>query len=557
MAPFETKSMSALAAGLLWNVILVAALAIVVALVVQLKVVRCRPALQHALWLLVLAKLVTPPLFSLPILATTAVDARSEPPADPSGAIAARLPEDHTITRTEVSGGATSRTGREATIVRERFNSRYLVLFGLWALGTTVVAAGSARQMARLSRLVQRAADADERIHRIANEAASLLKVRREPAVRVVDAAVTPMLCFCRREAIVILPRGLIRRLDDEEVRCVLMHEFAHHVRRDYWVNAFAFTVAALYWWHPFVWWARRELLATEEQCCDALALHSGRASRRCYAETLFKALEFSQPRRPLPAFASGFSKGPYLRRRFAMLTNTTFHHQLDWWNWAPIMAIAAILPCVPVEAEQEGVLVDQESRVEADEDLNLNGTQLWRLQDPSGIDYYVEMKGFEGRVVEYYKYLLGFGRVLSADGNHDAVYSFEMRGGNLVPVVRTVDEMAQDDGPLMVGWSLNPEINGPALPPSFRAFGVAPNTWKSDGSWFKFSVNRRDGTLVVQDMVSTELAEEIRRRAPDEPFPLFQGADAWRIIVTDVQRPSTYAPVRVDTEEGETPSKN
>jgi len=28
--------------------------------------------------------------------------------------------------------------------------------------------------------------------------------------------------------------------------------------------------VIGLYWWHPVVWWALREIHEAEEQCCDA-----------------------------------------------------------------------------------------------------------------------------------------------------------------------------------------------------------------------------------------------------------------------------------------------
>ncbi len=53
---------------LLWNIIVAAALAMVVAIVCRLSLVKRRPALRHSLWLLVLVKLVTPPAIPLPVL---------------------------------------------------------------------------------------------------------------------------------------------------------------------------------------------------------------------------------------------------------------------------------------------------------------------------------------------------------------------------------------------------------------------------------------------------------------------------------------------------------
>ena len=51
-----------------WNIVLAAALAIAVAVAGRLRAVRNRPGLRHALWLLVLLKLITPPLIPLPVL---------------------------------------------------------------------------------------------------------------------------------------------------------------------------------------------------------------------------------------------------------------------------------------------------------------------------------------------------------------------------------------------------------------------------------------------------------------------------------------------------------
>ena len=57
-----------------WNVVLATALAGVVALASCLKAVRHRPELRHTLWLLVLLKLITPPLIPVPVLPSHPVE---------------------------------------------------------------------------------------------------------------------------------------------------------------------------------------------------------------------------------------------------------------------------------------------------------------------------------------------------------------------------------------------------------------------------------------------------------------------------------------------------
>lgn len=53
---------------LIWNVTLATILAVVVWIAGTKKYLRARPALKHWLWLIVLCKLVTPPLLPLPVL---------------------------------------------------------------------------------------------------------------------------------------------------------------------------------------------------------------------------------------------------------------------------------------------------------------------------------------------------------------------------------------------------------------------------------------------------------------------------------------------------------
>ena len=54
--------------ALLWNLLLTAVLAMALAALCRLPSLARRPALRHWLWLLVLVKLVTPPLVAVPLL---------------------------------------------------------------------------------------------------------------------------------------------------------------------------------------------------------------------------------------------------------------------------------------------------------------------------------------------------------------------------------------------------------------------------------------------------------------------------------------------------------
>lgn len=340
--------MSTLGTMLLWNVALATLLALFVSLLSRLAMFKRRPALAHTLWLLVLAKLVTPPLIPLPVLPSTGGSGKPTPASAVSSegssaelsfvAVSPRSVEDLPEAR------------------RESGWPWFVLLAGASALGTLVLVVACLVQIGRISRLLRYANSDDERLERLARAAAVQMSARQSPAVCVVDAPLVPFLWVAWSGPVVILPRELALRMSDEQLSCILCHELAHHARRDHWANAFAFLVAALFWWHPVAWWARREMRAAQEICCDGLALAAGAATRHAYAQTLFQALELVQCNRPLwPSVASGFGSRCALKRRFEMIANQHVTERRSWWVAAWLVAGAVSLLCVPTRRATSG----------------------------------------------------------------------------------------------------------------------------------------------------------------------------------------------------------
>ena len=357
-------------AFLAWNVVLAGALAIAVGIAGCLKVVRHRPGLRHTLWLLVLVKLVTPPLIPLPVLparsdesSTAQRDRRSNPTE--------REPFEHPLDAREsgsslgdADGGSYALRERpalpasSADVATDRSEgvlwSSLVLLVGFSACGTAVVITSGIRRTVQVSRLLLRSPMAGvERLELASRRAAARMGLKHSPQICVVDARVAPMLWAGWHRPVVIVPKTLADRLTDEQISCILCHELAHYVRRDHWANAFVFLVTAVFWWHPVVWWAQRELRAAQELCCDALVIGGAAASRRSYAETLYVALEFVQAERPLmPQSASCFGQSSLVQRRFEMIASVKLSYRLPYWAYAPILAVAAALPCVPVRGQ-------------------------------------------------------------------------------------------------------------------------------------------------------------------------------------------------------------
>ncbi len=252
----------------------------------------CRsPAVRHFLWVVVLLKLVTPPLFHFPLAILPA--SFEAPPADSLpliGCIMQPLP-------TSFESNACSLEGMERT---SDWWERYSLTRAdhwacvVWIAGTAAWFFWQGRRIIWFGRRLGRAEDAGTEIRLAVRRIAKALGISCPPEVKAADGIASPMLWGWRRDAVILFPRELLVRLSPEARDTLLAHELAHYVRRDHWVRMLEFVVTGLYWWHPAVWLARVGIEAAEEECCDAWVVGGLAASPRRYAEALLATIDYA-----------------------------------------------------------------------------------------------------------------------------------------------------------------------------------------------------------------------------------------------------------------------
>ena len=296
-----------------------------------------RPQLSHFLWLLVLIKLVTPPLFNLPVPQVTApakVAAVDRVEVE-TGLRVHGVDSDFRAGELPFSLEDSVASSRDNELIQERLQSRFAILPALWngarpwlglvwLAGTLFIFAWSLFQILRFQSLLnQNCSHAGKDLLQMANRIKNQLGLRTLPKISTTTARLSPMVWWLGGNIHVIMPQVIINEMKEDQWKWILAHELAHVRRRDYLVRWLEWLACACFWWNPIFWLAQRNLRAAEEICCDELVLSSLDANSYSYADSILAAVEsLVVPEFRPPAMASEMNSGGFLKRRINMILN-------------------------------------------------------------------------------------------------------------------------------------------------------------------------------------------------------------------------------------------
>lgn len=317
-----------------------------------------RPALCHSLWLLVFLKLVTPPLYRVPVpeLAPVAVAMTEEvlpgPPgiAEPPHFVGPPAP----LPKTPDTPQPAEATAPPTAPAAPPPLSWQTAVSALWLTGAVLWWTLALGRTLRFRLFLRHAQPAPEDLHERTHLLARRLGLSACPEVRLVPAPVSPLLWALGRSPRLLLPAGLWGRLTEAQRDSLLVHELAHLRRRDHWVRRLELVVLGLYWWHPVVWWARLRLQDAEEECCDAWVTWALPGAGPAYASALVETVAFlSDARTAVPLGASGGGQSRHLRRRLTMILRGKTSRSLHGLALGGVLVLAAVLlPLAPGSAE-------------------------------------------------------------------------------------------------------------------------------------------------------------------------------------------------------------
>jgi len=302
---------------------------------------RPAPAVMHVLWLFVLLKLVTPPLFEVPVWIVpapvgphaVAVDLTA-PLAPPTSAVVAQaLPPSPAIGATTPSLGE--------------------VLFWLWTAGSFVFVVLLGVGIARGCRRLRSLAPVPTWLRAEVAVLAGQLGVR--VPILLDDPHTTSPCVWSLGRARLLLPARALARTSAKGRAAVLAHELAHLHRGDHRIACLELLLAAVLWWHPLFWLARARLRLWAELACDAWAVACVPDSTLAYATVLIDAVA-----RPdsavsgMTVLAARPAARAAFERRLQMILNETVPCRASRGWWLPFATLGLGLFAVPVAAQEE-----------------------------------------------------------------------------------------------------------------------------------------------------------------------------------------------------------
>jgi beta-lactamase regulating signal transducer with metallopeptidase domain len=316
---------------------------------------RLGPAARHALWLVVLVKLLTPPIVAwpwplpvaLPDLAATEPTPPAPEPGPESATARTDADEDRGVAAVfefiRAPAGETSAGPNEPTAKQVSAQEiASVVAGGVWLLGGVFLASREMLRAFRLRRLLRHARPAPAELTAVAKQLADDMGMSL-PRLAVLPGLGSPVV-WAMGPARLLWPAALEDGLPAEGLRAVLTHELAHLRRRDHWVGWLVLAAGCLWWWHPLFWLVRRRLHREAELACDAWVVARLPASRRAYAEALLLVCERWSPPAAAPALGAAGRRRDLERRLIMVLREEVpYRLSLRWLLGIGALALLAI----------------------------------------------------------------------------------------------------------------------------------------------------------------------------------------------------------------------
>jgi beta-lactamase regulating signal transducer with metallopeptidase domain len=326
-----------------------------------------QPHLSHLLWLVVLIKCVTPPLWASPgglfcwlqpeLQVESVVVGTSELPVVAWQEMLetdTRVVFDADVSLNRFAGVILDEDVAEEILKLEsdavfpaaepppsRFGQTACVI---WLMMTLLVLLGVTVRWLRFWRLVQSSPRRESpELVSLLDSLTRQLHVRRRVRLIVTESLVGPAVIGFFRVT-VLIPAVVADRLQGKAVAPILAHELLHIRRGDLWVGLLQTLAQAMWWFYPLVWWVGRVTTREAERCCDEEVLGELKCDPASYARVLLDVLDLKSQLRPVPVFP-GVRPVDVTSQRLERIMSLRqgCRRRSPWWCWLVAIGAAAL----------------------------------------------------------------------------------------------------------------------------------------------------------------------------------------------------------------------
>lgn len=334
---------------------------------------RNRPHLAHALWLVVLAKCLTPPLWSSPggmfcWLQPTAGVVRAEnaaarllpiPTAVDSAAargnevvVHVRRPDKRKrsqVANRDVPVDAAFQAIESPAEPADRHRTDWrgrvaAVLACIWLTGFSLIAAAAAWRWCRCWRMLLAAGRIDDpQLDALLARLSKQLGIHCRVRLLISRSRVGPAVIGILRPT-VILPVVVVNGKLPHQLEPILAHELLHVRRGDLWIGLLQTLAHAVWWFHPLVWIVNRLITREAERCCDEQVIGELGCPPAAYARSLLDVLSLKRSLKVVPAFP-GVRPVEVTSKRLEriMQLGQGCRRRTPWWCWLVLLMLAAV----------------------------------------------------------------------------------------------------------------------------------------------------------------------------------------------------------------------
>jgi len=224
-----------------------------------------------------------------------------------------------------------------------------------WATGMVVFAAKLIIQNVWFRRRLRLATrTTDRQMTELFDDCRSSMRVARAVDLVQTELVQTPALYGLWRLQL-LLPRDMVGRFSQAELRYIILHELGHVRRHDMAVQWVMTGLQIVHWFNPVLWFGFRRMAADRELACDELTLSVvGEGEGAAYGNTIVKLLEYCAEHYPLTGLVGILEDKGQIFQRVSMIAGYKRHSR---WSITGAAAAAMLGLVTLTGAQSKGSL--------------------------------------------------------------------------------------------------------------------------------------------------------------------------------------------------------